>query len=44
VLGYSTQNAINDGKYRKVRVELLETIRRMPLHVFWRRGYFAPPD
>jgi VWFA-related protein len=44
VLGYSTQNRHNDGKYRKVRVELLETIKRMPLNVFWRRGYFAPAD
>jgi Ca-activated chloride channel homolog len=44
VLGYSTQNRQNDGKYRKVRVELLESIRRFPLHVFWRRGYYAPPD
>ena len=44
VLGYSTNNRQNDGKYRKVRVELLETIRRMSFNVFWRRGYFAPTD
>jgi Ca-activated chloride channel family protein len=44
VLGYATQNPHNDGKYRRVRVEVLETIRQMPLHVFWRRGYYAPPD
>jgi VWFA-related protein len=44
VLGYSSTNQQNDGKYRKVRVELLETIKRIPLNVFWRRGYFAPPD
>jgi VWFA-related protein len=44
VVGYSSKNQQNDGKYRKVRVELLETIKRMPLNVFWRRGYFAPPD
>jgi len=44
VLGYSTNNRHNDGKYRKVQVELLETIRRMSFNVFWRRGYFAPAD
>jgi VWFA-related protein len=44
VLAYSSNNARNDGKYRRVRVELLETIRRIPLNVLWRRGYYAPPD
>lgn len=44
VLAYSSNNESNDGKYRKVRVELLESIRRMPLYVFWKRGYFAPED
>jgi Ca-activated chloride channel homolog len=42
VLGYSSQNAQKDGKYHALRVELMETIRRMPLHVFWRRGYYSP--
>src|SRR5262245_22983095 len=44
VLAYSSRNENNDGKYRKVRVELLESIRRIPLYVAWRRGYFAPQD
>src|SRR5262245_4212164 len=44
VLAYSSKNESNDGKYRKVRVELLESIRRIPMYVFWRRGYFAPQD
>jgi len=44
VLGYSTRNMHNDGKYRKVRVELSETIGHLSLHAFWRRGYFAPSD
>jgi len=42
VLGYSSANKQSDGKYRKVRVELLNSIRSMPLRVFWRRGYYAP--
>ena len=44
VLAYSSNNARNDGKYRKVRVELMESIRRIPLNLIWRRGYYAPPD
>lgn len=42
VLGYSSQTAQKDGKYHALRVELMETIKRMPLHVFWRRGYYSP--
>jgi Ca-activated chloride channel family protein len=44
VLGYSSKNQQRDGKYRKVRVELLETIGRIPFNVSWRRGYYAPPE
>jgi Ca-activated chloride channel family protein len=42
VLGYSSQNGKQDGKYHSLRVELMETIKRMPLHVFWRRGFYSP--
>ncbi len=42
VLGYLSKTESNDGKYRKVRVQLMETIQHFPLNVFWRRGYFAP--
>ena len=42
VLGYSSQNEEHDGKYRSVRVEILDTLSRLPLHVFWKRGYYAP--
>jgi Ca-activated chloride channel homolog len=44
VLGYLPDNRRNDGKYRKVKVELLQPTGHTPLHVLWRRGYFAPPD
>jgi Ca-activated chloride channel family protein len=44
VLGYSTPMPQNDGKYHDVRVEVVETIKLKPLHVFWRRGYFAPSE
>ena len=43
VLGY-TPNRSNDGKYRNLRVEITETLKRMPLNVFWRRGYYSPVE
>jgi len=45
VLGYyPASERPNDGKYRSVRVEMIESIKRIPLTVFWRRGYFSPPE
>jgi Ca-activated chloride channel family protein len=44
VLGYSSNNQRNDGKYRKLRVELTQSLRPVRLNVFWRPGYYAPPD
>ena len=42
VLGYYPTEPHNDGKYRRVRVEIMETLRQMPLNVFWRHGYYSP--
>ncbi len=44
MIGYSSNNPQNDGKYRKVKVELIESPFFKALHLFWRRGYFAPPE
>ena len=44
VLGYYPKERQSDGKYRRVRVEMIETIKRMPLNVFWRRGYYSPSE
>jgi Ca-activated chloride channel family protein len=44
VLGYYPKESQKDGKYRRVRVEMIETIKRMPLNVFWRRGYYSPAE
>jgi Ca-activated chloride channel homolog len=44
VLGYYPNEHLNDGKYRRVRVEIIETIKKMPLNVFWRRGYYSPGE
>jgi Ca-activated chloride channel homolog len=44
VLGYAPAEKPRDGKYHSVRVEIKKTLKLMQLNVFWRRGYFAPPD
>jgi Ca-activated chloride channel homolog len=44
MIGYSSNNPQNDGKYRKVKVELIGAGLQKALHLFWRRGYFAPPE
>jgi Ca-activated chloride channel family protein len=44
LIGYSSSNRQNDGKYRRVRVELVQPSRDVPLKVHWRQGYFALPD
>jgi VWFA-related protein len=42
VLGYSSTNSINDGKYRKVRVEVTPPPGMPQVRTSWRRGYYAP--
>ena len=42
VLGYSPNNQVRDGKYRKVNVKLVQPKGLPPLHAFWRTGYYAP--
>lgn len=44
VLSYSPEEQLNDGKYHNIRVEIIKTIKLMPLNVFWRRGYLAPSE
>jgi VWFA-related protein len=41
VLGYSPNNPVNDGKYRKLKVELLQPAGSPPLRTAWRRGYYS---
>ena len=40
LLGYSSSNSQNDGKYRRVRVQVNQTTVRAS----WRRGYYAPAE
>jgi Ca-activated chloride channel homolog len=42
VLGYSSSDEQNDGKYRRVRVEVASPTGLERLRVSWRRGYYAP--
>ncbi len=42
LLGYTPTNTGRDGKYRKVRVTLVQPRGLPPLHAFWRLGYYAP--
>jgi Ca-activated chloride channel homolog len=44
ILGYSSNNQRNDGKYRTLRVEVTPPAGERSLNVVWRRGYYAPPD
>jgi Ca-activated chloride channel family protein len=42
ILGYSPINKERDGKYRKVRVQLVQPKGLPPLRSFFRQGYYAP--
>jgi len=42
VLGYNPVNAARDGKYRKVKVTIIQPRGLPQLHAFWRTGYYAP--
>ena len=44
VLGYVSNSLQNDGKYRKVKVELVQPAGRPALRASWRRGYYAPNE
>jgi Ca-activated chloride channel homolog len=44
LLGYVSNNPHNDGKYRKVKVEVAQPFSTSPLRTSWRRGYYAPNE
>jgi len=43
VLGYTSDHTSNDGKYHRVKVELVPSAEPA-LRVSWRRGYYAPAE
>jgi len=44
LLGYSPAELVRDGKYHKVRVELLPPIGLVRPRVFYRKGYYSPTN
>ncbi len=42
VIGYAPSNSTRDGKYRKVKVELVQPRGLPKLKAYWRPGYYAP--
>ncbi len=44
VLGYTSSNTPKDGKYHKVKVELVHPEGASRLYASWRRGYYAPEE
>jgi Ca-activated chloride channel homolog len=44
LLGYTSSNAPNDGKYHKVKIEVVQPPGAQPLHATWRHGYYAPGE
>jgi VWFA-related protein len=42
VIGYTSTNLERDGKYRRVKVKLVQPRGLPPLRAFWRLGYYAP--
>jgi len=44
VLGYSSNNPRNDGKYHRVKIELSSPAGAPALRASWRRGYYAPSE
>ena len=44
LLGYTSSNAPTDGKFHKVKIEIIQPPGAPPVHASWRRGYYAPEE
>jgi Ca-activated chloride channel homolog len=44
VLAYKSDRAVHDGKWRKIRVQVVASSSTQPLHVHFKRGYIAPGE
>jgi VWFA-related protein len=42
LIGYNPKNAVRDGKFRRIRVKVIQPHGLPPLKAYWRHGYFAP--
>jgi len=44
VLAYKSDRAVHDGKWRKIKVQVVASTATQPLHVHYKKGYIAPGD
>jgi Ca-activated chloride channel homolog len=44
VLAYRSDHLVHDGKWRKIRVQVVASANTQPLHVHYKKGYLAPAD
>jgi VWFA-related protein len=42
LIGYNPKNAVRDGKFRRIKVKVIQPHGLPPLKAYWRHGYFAP--
>jgi len=42
LIGYSPSNTARDGKFRRIRVNVIQPPGLPALRVYWRKGYFEP--
>jgi len=42
VLGYKSNNAVRDGKWRKIKLQISAQTGDPPLHAYYKKGYIAP--
>jgi Ca-activated chloride channel family protein len=42
LLGYRSSNALHDGKWRKIKVQITASEGVPPLHAYYKKGYLAP--
>jgi Ca-activated chloride channel family protein len=41
VIGYYPTHGQNDGKYHKLKLQVLQKVGEQ-LHLYWRRGFYSP--
>jgi Ca-activated chloride channel homolog len=44
VLAYKSDRGLHDGKWRKIKVQVVASTGAQPLHVHYKKGYIAPAE
>ena len=44
ILAYRSDRTLHDGKWRKIKVQVMPAAGSEPLHVHYKKGYIAPTD